>query len=255
MRRREKFVIASTALSLGLLGVQSTALEFRYLAVAVFSLGAYIVATWALKDDLQSHERFTVVPLPVFYATSVALFYFLLPENLLSKTGVLILFGVGMYALFLTSNIFSVAKGRTIQLLHAAHAVGLLFTMLTSLLFANTIFSLKLPFYANSLLVGLVHFPLIFMSLWSVKLEEEVNSRISSLSAVLTLILMELALILSFYPLSVWYNALFVMAMLYVGLGIMHNHLKGRLFNRTLNEYSLVAIFLFALFLLVFPFK
>jgi hypothetical protein len=255
MRRREKFVIASATLSLGLLGVQSIDLDYRYLAAGVFSLGAYLVATWALKDDLQLHERLTVVPLPALYAASVALFYFLLPENFLSKVGILILFGVGMYGLFLTANIFSVAKGRTIQLLHAAHAVGLLFTMLTSLLFANTIFSLKLPFFLNSLLVGLVHFPLIFMSLWSVKLEGEVNARIGSLSIVLTIILMELALILSFYPLSVWYNALFIMALLYIGLGVLHNYLKGRLFSRTLNEYALLAVFLFAIFLLVFPFK
>lgn len=255
MRRREKFVIASTILSLGLLAVQSTALEWRYLATAIFALGAYVISTWALSDDLQLHERLTVVPLPVFYATSVALFYFLLPEGLLSKVGILLLFGVGMYALFLTSNIFSVAKGRTIQLLHAAHAVSLLFTMLTSLLFTNTIFSLKLPFYINSLLVGVVHFPLIFMSLWSAKLESEITSKISNLSTVLTLILMELAVVLSFYPLTVWYNALFVMATLYIGLGVMHSYLKGRLFSRTLNEYSLVAVSLFILFLLVFPFK
>lgn len=255
MRRREKFVIASALLSIGLLGVQSTALELRYVAVGIFSIGAYLMATWALNDDLQFHERFTVVPLPVLYAASVALFYFLLPDSLISKIVVLVLFGVGMYALFLTANIYSVAKGRTIQLLHAAHAVGLLFTMLTSLLFANTIYSLRLPFYANSLLVGLVHYPLIFMSLWSVKLESEVSLRISTLAGVLTLILMELALILSFYPLTVWYNALFTMATMYIGLGILHNYLKGRLFSRTLTEYSILAIFVGALFLLVFPLK
>lgn len=255
MRRREKFVIASSLLSLGLLGVQSTAIEMRYLAVGVFSLGAYAISTWALRDDLQFHERFTVVPLPVLYAASVALFYFLLPSSALSKVGILLLFGVGMYALFLTSNIYSVAKGRTIQLLHAAHAVGLLFTMITSLLFANTIFSLRLPFYANASLIGLVHFPLIFMSLWSVRLESEVTQRISVLAGILTLILMELAMALSFYPLTVWYNALFIMASLYIGLGILHNYLKGRLFSRTMNEYSLVAIFVVVLFLIVFPIK
>ena len=255
MRRREKFVIASALLSLGLLAVQSTALELRYVAVGIFSLAAYAMATWALRDDLQFHERFTVVPLPVLYAASVALFYFLLPDSVLSKVFILVLFGVGMYALFLTANIYSVAKGRTIQLLHAAHAVGLLFTMLTSLLFANTIFSLRLPFYINPLLIGLVHCPLVFMSLWSVKLENEVTIRISSLAAVLTMILMEIALLLSFYPLTVWYNALFTMATMYIGLGILHNYLKGRLFSRTLTEYSILAVFVGALFLLVFPLK
>ena len=99
-------MITSVLLSLGLLGVQATVIDFRYLAVAVFAIFSYLMSTWALKDDLQFHERFTVVPFPVLYATSVSLFYFLLPENLLSKIAILFLFGIGMYALFLTSNIF-----------------------------------------------------------------------------------------------------------------------------------------------------
>ncbi len=255
MRRREKFVIASVFLSLGLLGVQATALDFRYIAVVVFGIVSYLVSTWALADDLQLVERFTVVPFPALYAVSVALFYFLLPENIMSKVAILILFGIGMYALFLTSNIYSVAKGRTIQLLHAAHAVGLLFNLLTSLLFTNTVFSLKMPFFLNMFMVGLVHYPLIFMSLWSVKLENEVSDRVSILAGLLTLILMEAALILSFIPFSVWYNALFIMSLLYIGLGILHNYLKGRLFSKTLTEYSLVGALVVLIFFLVFPFK
>jgi len=153
MRRREKFVIASALLSLGLLVVQYIPLDFRYIAVAVFALISYLASAWALSDDLQKYEWLTIVPFPSMYAAAVGFFYFLLPAGIVSKIFVLALFGLGMYALFLTSNIYSVAKGRTIQLLHAAHAVGLLFTLLTSLLFTNTIFSLRLPFYLTSLLV------------------------------------------------------------------------------------------------------
>ncbi len=255
MRRREKFVIAAIMLSLGLLGVQQIPLDFRYYAVGLFGIASYLVSTWALSDDLQPFERLTVIPFPALYAVSVALFYFLLPEGALSKSLVFILFGVGMYALYLTCNIYSVAKGRTIQLLHAAHAVGLLFTLLTSLLFSNTIFSLRLPFYWTVLLMAAVHFPLVFMSLWSVKLEEEVTVRIGTVAGLVTLILAELAVVFSFLPLSVWYNALFIMSFLYIALGVLHNLLKGRLFSRTSTEYSLVAGFVILLFWLVFPWK
>lgn len=255
MRRREKFVIASALLSLGLLVVQYIPLDFRYVAVAVFTILSFLVSAWALSDDLQRHEWLTIVPFPSLYAAAVGLFYFLLPESLVSRVFILVMFGIGMYALFLTSNIFSVAKGRTIQLLHAAHAIGLLFTLLTSLLFANTIFSLKWPFYFNVLAIGVVHFPLIYMSLWSIELEKRANRVIFGLAALLTVLIMELALALSFYPLSVWNNALFVMAMVYVGLGIVHNYLRGRLFSRTMTEYSLVAGFVCILFILLFPWK
>lgn len=255
MRRREKFVIASALLSLGLLVVQYIPLDFRYIAVAVFTLLSYLVSAWALSDDLQRLEWLTIVPFPSLYAAAVGLFYFLLPGNLLSKIFILVLFGLGMYALYLTSNIFSVAKGRTIQLLHAAHAIGLLFTLLTSLLFTNTIYSLRFPFFVTSLLVGLVHFPLMLMSLWSIELEQKIRGEIWGLSALSTLLLVEISLVLTFYPISIWNNALFLMTCVYISLGILHNHLRGRLFSRTLTEYSLVAGFVCLVFIMLFPLK
>ena len=255
MRRREKFVIGSVILTLCLLAVQYTSLDVRYIAVALFSIFTYIVSTWALSDDLKMHERLTVVPFPVLYATSVSLFYFLLSDNFLNQLVILILFGVGMYALFLTSNIFSVAKGRTIQLLHAAHAIGSIFGVLISLLFSNTIFSMKMPFYLNGLLVGLVHFPLVFMLLWSVTLDEKINKELVNFSLILSLILAELALVLSFFPITVWYNSLFVMSFFYIGIGLMQSFIRGRLFLRTFVEYSLVATFVGLMFLLAFPLK
>ncbi len=255
MRRREKFVISSVVLSLGLFGVQLVSLEWRYLAVAVHAVLTYIVSAWALSDDLQAFEWATILPFPVLYSAAVGLFYFLLPAGLLSRLFILGLFGIGMYALFLTSNIYSVAKGKTIQLIHAAHAIALLFTLLTSLLFTNTIFSLKLPFYSVGVLVGLVHFPIIFMSLWAVNLEQIITNRIVWLAIALTVIITELAIILAILPVSVWNAALLVMAILYIGLGLLHNFLRGILFGNTMTEYSLVGALVAVVFLLIFPFK
>lgn len=255
MRRREKFIVASIVSTLGLIGVQYTFLEIRYIVIAVFVTFSYLVSTWALADDLQTHERVTIIPFPALYAAAVALFYFLLPESFVSQGIIVLLFGIGMYALFLTSNIFSVAKGRTIQLVHAANAISGIFGVLISLLLSNTIFSLMLPFYFNTLLIGLVHFPLIFMMLWSVNLENKVEKEIIGFSLILTLILMELALILSFFPLGIWFYSLFIMSFFYIGIGLMQSFIKGRLFVRTLVEYSLVALFVGLMFLAVVPFK
>ncbi|HEX7017788.1 MAG TPA: hypothetical protein VF209_02675 [Patescibacteria group bacterium] len=255
MRRREKFVIAAALLGLGLFLVQFISLEYRYWAILLFSFVSYLISAWALAEDLQKFEWITILPFPTLYAGGVSLFYFLLPENIVSRFFILGLFGVGMYALLLTSNIYSVAKGKAIQLLHAAHAVGLFFTLLTSLLFTNTIYSLHLPFYLNGLLVGLVHFPLAYMSLWSVNLEQRVEKREVVLASLLNLFLIELAVIMSFFPISDWNRALFIMAILYLGLGVLHNFLRGVLFSNTLREYSLVAAFVGAVFLLLLPLK
>lgn len=255
MRRRERFVVASIILSLGLFIVQLVDLEFRVWAVVALGFVSYLLSAWALFEDLQPFEWFTVLPFPVFYAISVGFFYFLLPTNFVSRLLVLTIFGVGMYALFLTSNIFSVAKGKAIQLIHAAHAIGLLFTLFTSLLLTNTVFSLHLPFYFNGLAVAMIHFPLILMSLWSVKLEQKVSKETLVLSGMLTLILTELVVGLSFYPISVWNQALLTMAVLYIGLGVLQNYLRGILFSNAIREYSLVAGLVGFIFLMLFPLK
>ncbi len=255
MRRREKFVIASVLLSLAFFATQYVSLEWRYLAVGGLAIISYFISAWALADDLQIYEWLTILPLPALYAGSVGLFYFLLPTSFFSRTVILVFFAIGLYALYLTSNIYSVAKGRTIQLLYAAHAVGLFFTLLTSLLITNTIFSLHLPFYLNGLLTGLAHYPLIFMSLWSVKLENFINKDLLLYALLFSLVLSEFAVIVSFLPMPIWHISLFVIGILYLFLGILHSFLRGRLFKATINEYSLVALLLAGLFLIFFPLK
>lgn len=255
MRRREKFVVASVLLSLGLLATQYVPLDWRYLATAILFVLSYLISAWALAEDLQVTEWVTIVPFPALYAGAVALFYFLLPEMLWSRLIIIGIFGVGMYALFLTSNIFSVAKGRTIQLLYAAHAVALFFVIITSLLFSNVIFSLRLPFYLNAILLFISHFPLVLMSLWSIDLGSKISKEISLYSLIFTLILAELGALFSFLPMQIWNQALFIMSFLYVGLSVLQNFFKGRLFRNTVNEYNLVAILMLVLFILMFPGK
>jgi hypothetical protein len=214
-----------------------------------------LVSTWALSDDLQFHERLTIVPLPAMYAVSVALFYFLLPGNFISRVMILVLFGIGLYALYLTSNIFSVAKGRTIQLLYAAHAIGYFLTLFTSLLLTNTIFSLHLPFWGTGLLIGVIHLPLSFMSLWSVNLEDFIAKDLLVDSLLISLFLAEFAMLISFVPIPLWNASLFITGLLYLILGILHSFLRGRLFKNTIREYSLMSILLAILFLIFFPLK
>lgn len=255
MRRREKFVISSVILSLGLVGIQFAGQDFRYLAVLLLMVISFFLSAWALADDLQPHEWLTILPFPSMYAGAIGLFYFLLPENFLTRVFVLLSFGIGTYALYLTSNIYSVAKARNIQLLYAAHAIGLFFGLLTSLLYTNAIFSLRLPFYGNAVLIGLVHWPIIFMSLWSIKLENFINKEIIVYSTLLTILMAELAILLSFVPMQIWNSSLLIMSFLYVGLGILHSFLRGRLFKNTINEFSLVAGLVGIMFLIFFPWK
>jgi len=240
---------------LGLLVVEAISIDWRYLAVAVLTLVTYFLSAWALSEDLDNYEWITILPLPTLYSTSVSLFYFLLPANLLSQAAIFVIFGIGMYALLLTSNIFSVAKGRTIQLLYAAHAIALFFILIISLLFTNTIFSLRIPFWLNGLLVGLIHFPLVLISLWSTNLESFVSKAILRYSFFIVLLLVEFTLFLSLLPYPVWHSSLFIMTFLYIALGILQSYLHGRFFKSTVNEYFLLTIFMIVIFTALFPLK
>lgn len=251
MTKRQKFVFTSLALSLGLFGVQLVSLESRYPAIIVLVLLAYFLSAWVLYKDLAGIEWLTVLVLPAAYTAASGLFYFLLPERWLSRLLVAGFFGIGFYALLLTENIFAVAAIRTIQLLRAAQTVGFLLTLVTAFFLFNTILSFKLPFYFNFFLVFLASFPLILQSLWSVKLEERISQTILSFSYLLSFLLAEIALALSFWPLTVAAGSLFLTTFLYVFLGISQEYFKERLFAKVLREYFWVAVIVFLITFLI----
>lgn len=255
MRRREKFIISSLVLSALLLTIQVLPLEWHMIASALFMLITYLVSAWALSENLNRHEWLTILPMPALFAGSVAFFYTLLPGTVLSRIFIFIVYAIGMYALLLTANIYSVAKGRSIQLLHAAHAVGFFFMMFASVLFTQTIYSLRLPFFAIGALIFLVHFPMIFVSLWSVQVKEEIGQDVTIYSLLFSLLLAEFAIVFALLPLPVWYSSLFIMSLMYLSISFVRSVLQGRLFTKTFTEYAAAALFLLVFIIAVFPLK
>jgi len=242
MSKRAKFILISLLLSLGLLGIQFINLDWRYGAIGLLAVLTYGLCALVLIEDLKGIEWLTLLVLPVSYTVSVALFYFLLPEKLLTRVAILSLFGIGMYALLLTQNIFSIAAIRTIQLLRAAHAVYFLLTLVAAFFLYDTMFSFRLMPWWNSLLTLSISWPLILSGLWSIKLEEGFNQQSLGYSLVLAWLLSQLAFWISFWPLSVAAASLLLVAAMYVGLGLFQQHFSGRLFSKTIKEYIWVGL-------------
>jgi hypothetical protein len=241
MSKRRKLVIAALALTLALVSIQSIEIEARYQAIGVLAGLAYGFSAWALLEDLKGIEWLTVLILPVLYPVSVALFYFLLPERILTRVGIMGLFGVGMYALLLTENIFNVAAIRTIQLLRAAHAVGFLLSLLVAFFLWNTIFSFKLAGWWNAILVFITAWPLLLQAIWSVNLEDYLSKQVLNYTWGLSWVLASLALMISFWPVTIMVASLFLVTVLYVILGLAQHKLSGRLFKKTVEEYVWVG--------------
>lgn len=251
MTKRKKFVLVSFLLTLGLIGLQFIPLDRRYEAVIFFSGLSVLLSIWSLLTDLKGVGWLTSMILPALYPASVGLFYFLLPQHLFSRVLLLILFGIGMYALLLTENIYSVAAIRTIQLIRAAHAVGLLLTITTGIFLTGTMFGLKLPFWVNGLTTMAILFPLMLQGLWSTTLEQRLQKRIIVYAGVFALVGGELAGYISLLPMTPLVAAILINGYLYVILGLLQQYLEERLFARTIREYVFVSLIVLAAAILV----
>lgn len=245
LSKREKFGLGVGFLTLIFLSIQLVSFSFRYPLVGVLLILTYLFSAWGFEEDLKGIEWLMLFILPVMFVASLSLFYFLLPVRWLTRLPVAVIFALGVYAILLVENIYNVAAERTIQLLRAAHSVGLLLTLFTNFLFLALIFALHLPFYGNTLLVFLISFPLVLQALWSIKLEEVISRELFFYTLTLTLTLAELALVFSFWPIPTIIEALFLTTVFYSLVSIAQQHFVERLFRRTLWEFISVSLLVF----------
>lgn len=243
MRKRQKFVLTAILLSIGIGAIQFVpALELRYAFIGLLFVLTWILSAWSLREGLAGLEWLTVlVPMTLFTA-GVGFFYILLPEHWAAKLAVIGLFGIGQYALLLTSNIFSVATIRTIALFRAAQAVGFVMTLLTGFFLYDTILSFRFGFWINAPLVFIASALLLLPVLWSVRLEERLSPQLVSFSIVLSILQAILVTSISFWPVSLAVSSLFLTTMLYVYLGITQHYFSDRLFKKTAWEYIIVGM-------------
>lgn len=267
MTKRQKFIIATIILTLGIVAIRYPILQWRF-RMLFYALAAGFLSFWGLYDvDLVKIKRLMIPAMPAIFAVGAALSFPLLPpifENFLVwpisyDTGLILAFGlkfiylavfaVGYYAAMLCGNIYNVASLRTIQLLRAAHSIGFILALASSLFFFQIIASLHLDSFFNLVLVFAVSFPLILINLWAILLTEKVGERLIILALFLALIIAELAWAVSFWPFTVSVWALYLSAAFYVLVGVAQYLLSEKLFNSTIREFIVVSV---VIFLLVF---
>lgn len=250
--KREKFAIVILLLDFGLIATQLVSFQSRITMVVILAISSYILSAWCLREDLGGVEWLTLLILPTMYTAAVSLFYFLLPVRWLTRLPTAIFYAIGMYALLLTENIYNVAVERSIQLIRAAHSIGLLMTLVTIFLFLSTIFALHLDALRNSILVGVLTFPLFLQSLWSAQLTQRtISSTIWLYAAVSTMIVVETTFVLSFWPLKAIVAALFLTSVVYSLIGVGQLRLLERLFAASIREFVSVTVIVFVLILMI----
>lgn len=241
LNKRQKIVITSILLTIGLLSTQLVDFNLRFRFLAGLAVLAYALSFWSLWEGINVTKAVMLLILPTFFTVAVASFYFLLPVRWLTRLPVAVVFGLTFYLLLLAQNVFNVASLRTIPLYRAASTASFLFTLLSAFFIYHVIFAFNLIFLWNGVVVFLVSFPLILQVLWSIKMEDKIGIAVIVQSFILSLILGELALSFSFWPAPTTIWSLALSSAMYVLLGLTTQHLRGRLNRGVVWEYIFIG--------------
>lgn len=243
--KRKRFVLASILLSIGFLGIQALPEAFRFVSIGILGVFTVIFFILSLWEGLSRDLTLLTLILPFFYTTSIGFFWFLLPSNILARLPVVILYGIGIYSLNLTLNIYTVSAIRTIALLRAARGVGFVLTLFTQFLIYDSLLSVRLTPFVTLPLIFFISMPIFLQGFWSTTLDKKLNKSLLLITLISSLTVTQIALCLFFWPVSVAVGSLFLTLTSYVLLGLGQSSLEGRLFSETVREYMVVALVVF----------
>ncbi len=256
MGKKKEFVFASFVVGFAFLGVHLLSFWWQkaafWLSGLILAILVFLVVYFLFSSQLVSQkEILTMAILPCFLALSFSWFAPLLPESFYWRPVLLLIFTAGYYLVLLTENLFVVShQFKTVPLYRTALVTSFAFTLLVGFLLFSAIFSLKFSFLINSSLVGTVSFFLFYHLFWSVIIAEPEKKDFVPYTMIASLLMAQMAMVVSFWPVNSGQAALYLVSWLYVLGGVLQSHLRGRLFSKTLREYVLIGVgALLALFL------
>lgn len=245
MSKRKRFILTSVLLSLGFIGIQFLDNQYRFLAIGGLGLATLLLFIWSLREGLGLNLTLLTLVLPVFFTVGIGLFWFLLPASIFARLPAVFFYGLGIYALCLTTNIYTVAAIRTIALLRAARGVGFVLTLVTFFLIYDAILSLRATIPITVLASSLASYPLFLQGYWTIPLKTNFHKELFVISAISSIVIGQIAISLYFWPVTVVVGSLFLTVTVYVLLGLGQARLEARLFAQTVREYLVVGLLVF----------
>lgn len=250
--KRQRFVAGVVFLSSSLFLIEhfmgKSGLPLVFLVAALSDVFLY----WALHKDLKEVFSSQVFILPFFYTLALGFFYLLVPQRLLIKLILTIIYALGIYSVFLSQNIFTVSSIRTIALLSSARTVSFVTTLFSYFFLMVVIFSMHLNIFVTIVLIALSSFALVIHSIWTYALDKKLNE-ITPWGTMLTICLSEVALLLWFWPSTPTIISLFITGVFYIIVGLSHLWFEKRLFKGVILEYVWVAFVVFTVLVLFTP--
>jgi hypothetical protein len=248
----KRYRIGISAVFMTILMFVSTFFPFEkgVLFLPVFVFAVYGATYFAVLEGIEKVEWLTLFIIPILLTISFLLFYFLFPGRWITRIPFLIVYAISLYAMLLCSNIFNVGVEKSLQLYRAAFSVNFFFHSLIMFLVFNILLSVKLDFYINFLITGIVSFVMGVQLFWSIRLKHYFEREVVLYALFFALVLAEIALVLSFVPLNTSIFALFLAASYYSLSGLIYTYLDQRLFKETVREYLIVWGLIFLMMVL-----
>lgn len=224
--------------------------EWWWLFGIVLIIVAYMTTYIAVFEGIDGVEWYMLFLMPIFLSIALYVFYSLLPVRWLTRLPFLFLFALTYYAMLLASNILNIGVDKSLQLYRAAFSVNYLMQVFIIFLITQVILTFKLSFFFNGIVLFIVGSILSVQLFWSVNPEATFNKKLALYSIGMGILLLELAILISFIPFKTNVAALIFTALYYSMNGIIYHFIDGRLFKNTIREYTFVSIFVFFIALL-----
>ncbi len=248
INKRQRLVTAVLLLSLSLFISEYFLGKSGIFMVFLLSFMTCFFLFLALYEDLKENFYPQVFILPFFYSLAFGLFYLLVPARLLTRIMMSSLYGIGLYSLFLSNNIFTVSSIRTIALLSSARTVSLTLTLLSYFFLTNVAYSLHTNILVTNLLIFIYTFPITLYSVWIYTLERDLKANLIW-SVSLTALILEASTLLWFWPSTPTLISLFLTGVFYTVIGLSQAWFEKRLFRGVIFEYFWVAALTFIVLL------
>ncbi len=240
--KRQKFAISILLLSSSLFISEYLFNGYNVFVAIFLAILTDVFLFLSLYNDLKKDLMPQAFILPFLCSLAFGLFYFLTPARFLSRIVVTTLYGVALYSLFLSENIFLIASIRTIALINSARIVTFVITLISYFFMTNIIFSFRMQLLPTILIFFFFTFIFIYQALWTYTLEKVLHQNIEW-SLVIAGCIAELGVLLWFWPTTPTVLALFLTASLYIFTGLSHMWLDRRLFRGVFWEYAWVGVF------------
>ncbi|OGC58828.1 hypothetical protein A3A70_00500 [candidate division WWE3 bacterium RIFCSPLOWO2_01_FULL_42_11] len=204
-------------------------------------LAGSILTYFSIREGASHRDIWILLLLPVLLQLGTSLFIYSLPNKSPLAIVVWLMYLPLGYATILGANIFNVARAKTIPLLRVAQTTYFIITLATIFIFISMIHLHALNWLLLLIISGVICYFLVWQYLWTFNQEHPRSPIFMKEAGLATTLFVEVALVLTFFPLKYSTRGLLLTTFLYCILGLSRARREGDMTSRIIAEYAMVV--------------